>query len=75
MSQIVRFEGRGQTPQEWMALFPHMRDAGAGVLDLRGILAQAHRSGVRHYFLERDLAADPVQTLQTSYQALAALNP
>jgi sugar phosphate isomerase/epimerase len=74
MSQIVRFEGRGQTPQEWMALFPHMRDAGAGVLDLQGILAQAHQSGVRHYFLERDLAAEPVQTLQASYQALAAVD-
>jgi sugar phosphate isomerase/epimerase len=74
MSMIVRFEGRGQTPQEWIALFPHMRDAGAGVLDLPGILAQAHRSGVQHYFLERDLAADPVQTLQASYRALAAID-
>ena len=74
MSEIVRFSGRGQTPQEWIALFPQMRDAGAGVLDLPGILAQAHRSGVAHYFLERDLAADPAQTLQASYRALAAID-
>jgi sugar phosphate isomerase/epimerase len=74
MSAIVRFEGRGQTPQEWMALFPYMRDAGAGVLDLPRILVEAERSGVKHFFLERDLAADPVQTLQASYRALAAVD-
>jgi sugar phosphate isomerase/epimerase len=70
MSEMVRFSGRGQTPQEWIALFPYMRDAGAGVLDLPGILAQAQQSGVKHFLLERDLAADPLQTLQASYQAL-----
>ncbi|HWQ15613.1 MAG TPA: sugar phosphate isomerase/epimerase [Roseiflexaceae bacterium] len=74
MSAIVRFTDRGQTPQEWMALFGHMRDAGAGVLDLARILAQADRSGVQHFFLERDLAPDPVQTLRASYQALAAID-
>jgi sugar phosphate isomerase/epimerase len=74
MDEIVRFPGRGQTPQEWMALFPHMRDAGAGVLDLPGILSAARRSGVKHFLLERDLAADPVQTLQTSYRALAGID-
>jgi sugar phosphate isomerase/epimerase len=74
MSEIVRFTGRGQTPQEWIALFPSMRDAGAGVLDLPLIMSQAHRSGVKHFFLERDLAADPLQTLQTSYRALAAVD-
>jgi sugar phosphate isomerase/epimerase len=74
MAEIVRFSGRGQTPQEWMALFPQMRDAGAGVLDLPGILAHAHRSGVQHFFLERDLAADPQQTLRGSYNHLAAID-
>lgn len=74
MHKIVRFAGRGQTPQEWMALFPEMRDAGAGVLDLPHILAQASRSGVQHFFLERDLATDPVQTLQASYRALTAID-
>jgi sugar phosphate isomerase/epimerase len=72
MSPIVHFTERGQTPQEWMALFPHMRDAGAGELDLPGILTQAERSGVEHFLLERDLAGDPVQTLQASYEALTA---
>lgn len=74
MNEIVRFTGRGQTAQEWISLFPHMRDAGAGVLDLPLIMSHAHRSGVKHFFLERDLAADPFQTLQASYRALAAID-
>jgi hypothetical protein len=51
-----------------------MRDAGAGVLNLPLIISQAHRSGVKHFFLERDLAADPLQTLQASYRALTTVN-
>jgi sugar phosphate isomerase/epimerase len=74
MSEPVRFAGRGQTPQEWIDLFPYMRDAGAGVLDLPLIVAQAHRSGVKHFLLERDLAADPVRTLEESYRVLAAID-
>ena len=74
MSEVVHFEGRGQTPQEWMALFPYMRDAGVGVLDLPRILLEAKRSGVKHFFLERDLSADPVQTLETSFRTLSAMD-
>lgn len=74
MSEVVHFKDRGQTPQEWMELFPYTRDAGAGVLDLQRILAAAHRAGVKHFFVERDLAAEPVQTLQASYLALKAID-
>ncbi|HMO59628.1 MAG TPA: sugar phosphate isomerase/epimerase [Roseiflexaceae bacterium] len=74
MSRIVRFAGRGQTPQEWMELFPEMRDAGDGVLDLQTILARAQQAGVQHFLLERDLAAEPLRTLQTSFKALAHQN-
>jgi sugar phosphate isomerase/epimerase len=73
MSTQVRFAGRGQTPQEWMELFPLMRDAGAGVLDLEELVVTGHRSGVQHFFLERDLAAEPAQTLETSYRSLSAI--
>jgi hypothetical protein len=73
MSEHVRFAGRGQTPQEWMELFPLMRDAGAGVLDLASFVTQGLKSGVQHFLLERDLAADPVQTLESSYRALATI--
>jgi sugar phosphate isomerase/epimerase len=73
MSKQVRFTGRGQTPQEWMELFPEMRDAGAGVLNLAEFVHAGQRSGVQHFFLERDLASDPHQTLTASYQALSAI--
>ncbi len=74
MSERVRFTGRGQTAQEWMELFPKMRDAGDGILDLQAILSYAARTGVEYFFLERDLAADPAQTLRTSYYALSAVD-
>jgi sugar phosphate isomerase/epimerase len=73
MSTQVRFAGRGQTPQEWMELFPLMRDAGAGVLDLEAFVVTGYRSGVQHFFLERDLAAEPFQTLEMSYRALSTI--
>ena len=73
MTKRVRFEGDGGDAQQWMALFPFIADAGSGVLDLPGILAQARKSDVQHFFVERDLAPNPVETLKKSYQYLAAL--
>jgi sugar phosphate isomerase/epimerase len=74
MSKVVRFAGRGQTPQEWMELFPEMRDAGAGVLNLQAMLKSAVQAGVQHFLLERDLAANPIETLTNSYRALSAID-
>jgi sugar phosphate isomerase/epimerase len=73
MSQPVRFAGDGGNPEQWMALFPYIAEAGDGVLDLTAILSQAVRSGAQHFLVERDLAPNPIETLQKSYQHLAAL--
>jgi sugar phosphate isomerase/epimerase len=73
MSQPVRFAGDGGNPEQWMALFPYIADAGDGVLDLTAILSQAVRSGAQHFLVERDLAPNPIETLRKSYQHLAAL--
>lgn len=73
MTEIVQFEGDGSTPMEWMPLFPYMADVGAGVLDLVSILSAAKRSGVDHYYLEKDMAADPEKTLRTSYDFLSTV--
>jgi sugar phosphate isomerase/epimerase len=73
MTKRVRFAGDGGDAQQWMALFPFIADAGSGVLDLPAILAQAKKSGVQHFFVERDLAPNPTETLKKSYQYLAAL--
>ena len=73
MVQRVPVPDDMNNPQAWMALFPHISDAGDGVLDLTAIIGQGLKSGVQHFLLERDLAPNPVETLQHSYQHLAGL--
>ena len=73
MTEPVRFAGDGGDPAQWIELFPYMADAGSGVLDLATILTHARKSGVEHYYLERDLAADADTTLESSYHYLSSL--
>lgn len=73
MTERVSFAGTGGKPEEWIGLFGKMADAGAGVLDLKSIFAAAHQSGVDHFFLERDMAADPENTLESSFAHLKTL--
>lgn len=73
MKERVRFSGDGGDAAQWMELFPHMTTAGSGVLDLPSILEHARASGVRHLFVEQDLAANPAEELQQSYRYLASL--
>jgi len=51
-----------------------MTDAGSGVLDLPAILSEAKKSGVEHFFVERDLAANPDESLRRSYRFLSSLD-
>jgi sugar phosphate isomerase/epimerase len=74
MKQRVRFKGDGGDPAQWMELFPYMTEAGSGVLDLPAILASAKRSGVEHFFVEQDLAANPDESLRKSYRFLSSLD-
>ena len=73
MAELVRFEGNGDNPNEWMELFPFIASVGAGVLDIAAIVGEAKASGVEHFYVERDLAPDPMDMLQTSYDYLASL--
>lgn len=73
MSKPVRFSGDGGDSSQWIALFPFMTTAGNGVLDLPRILAQAKRSGVAHFLVEQDNAADPPAALGASIRYLRAL--
>lgn len=50
-----------------------MVDVGAGVIDFAGIFARAEQAGIRHYFVEHDNPADPMESVRRSHQALAAL--
>jgi hypothetical protein len=39
-------------------------DPGQGVFDVKAIINEAVKSGVKHFFVERDLARDAVTTLK-----------
>jgi sugar phosphate isomerase/epimerase len=73
MAKEVRFSGDGGDPQQWMELFPHLTDAGSGVLDIKTIITHARRSGVEHFIVERDLAPNALDDLGKSYQYLSHL--
>ncbi len=74
MSELKTFAGDGGNMGEWMGLFPYLADAGAGVLDLEKILAAAKKTGVRHFFLEKDLTPEPEKALKNSISHLSDLN-
>jgi sugar phosphate isomerase/epimerase len=64
MKQQARFSGDGSNPQQWIELFPHITDAGSGVLNLREILAAAKAAGVDHFILENDVMTNPEDSLK-----------
>lgn len=72
-TEKVRFSGDGSTPDQWIPLFPKMADPGTGVFDIAGILKQATKSGVEHFYLERDLTPTPEATLRNSFVNLKKL--
>lgn len=65
MKQQARFSGDGSNPQQWIELFPHITDAGSGVLDLKSILEAAQKSGVEHFILENDVMTKPEESLKS----------
>ena len=73
MKELVRFKGDGGNPAQWIELFPYITSVGNGVLDIKSILAQAQKSGVKHFFVEQDIAADPMVDLQRSVKFLEKL--
>jgi sugar phosphate isomerase/epimerase len=48
-------------------------EVGSGVLDFRGIFAHAAQAGIRHYFVEHDSPASPLESIRKSYQAMVGL--
>lgn len=73
MTKKVRFAGDGGNPSQWIELFPFMTSAGSGVLDLKSILTKAKESGVKHFYVEQDMVADPQVALKKSFDYLASL--
>ena len=50
-----------------------MADVGAGAIDWRAIFAQREQAGIRHYLVEHDEPADPLDSIRASYAYLSRL--
>lgn len=79
----------GHDPRNWFARFPgrfemvHVKDGrpngmamtevGNGTIDWKGIFARRKEAGIRHYFVEHDNPADPLDSIRQSVNYLKAL--
>ncbi|MFD0798984.1 sugar phosphate isomerase/epimerase family protein [Maribacter chungangensis] len=70
MKEKVRFSGDGGEPSQWIALFPYMTALGEGVLDIPSIISFAREKGVKHFYVEQDMAANPESELKKSFDYL-----
>ena len=52
----------------------HMTEVGSGTIDWKTIIATAEKTGVKHYFVERDNGSTPAfESLRISYAYLTKL--
>ena len=70
MKEKRQFSGDGGNSTQWIELFPYMTTAGDGVMDLRSIITQGQASGVKHFFVEQDMVANPDVALKRSIDYL-----
>lgn len=76
LDYFTRFPGRfSMTHLKDSAGAPdhEMRSVGSGSIDFPRIIAAADAAGVQHHFVEHDNPADPLASIQSSYEYLAAL--
>jgi sugar phosphate isomerase/epimerase len=66
----IRFSGDGGSVEQWLPLFGKMTDPGSGILEITAIIEAAKKSGVEHFYLERDLTPTPDTTLNNSFAYL-----
>jgi hypothetical protein len=50
-----------------------MTEVGTGSINFKRIFAESDKAGIRHYFVEHDQPADPIASITSSYNHLAAL--
>ena len=50
-----------------------MTEVGTGSIDFRRIFAEGDKAGIRHYFVEHDNPANPLESIRTSYNNLSSL--
>lgn len=65
------------TPVQYNEKVPKdtFKEVGSGVVDIKAILSEAPRAGVKHYIVEQDQTpGDPVESLAMSYRFLRGVN-
>ncbi|MBT3753859.1 MAG: sugar phosphate isomerase/epimerase [Flavobacteriaceae bacterium] len=72
MKENILFDGDGESFKEWIALFPNMTSCGKGVADIKGIINKAKEVGVKHFYVEQDMAQNPQIVLQESFDFLTS---
>ena len=73
MKEKQQFSEDEGDSNQWIERFPYMTIAGDGVMNLRAIIEQAKKSGVTHFFVEQDVAANPDVALKRSFDYVKAL--
>jgi sugar phosphate isomerase/epimerase len=64
----------GPPPVPFDQAIPNITDVGAAdIIDWKRIFAKSEQAGIRHYFVEHDQPASPLDSLRTSAQYLRAL--
>ena len=64
----------GPAPVPFEQAIPQITDVGSGdIIDWKRIFAQSEQAGIRHYFVEHDQPAAPLDSLQASARYLQAL--
>jgi sugar phosphate isomerase/epimerase len=64
---LVHVKDAGQLPEQAMA------DVGKGTIKWGDLFAHRKEAGIKHYFVERDDAPDPIASIKVSYEYLKAL--
>ncbi len=75
MKEKKQFSGDGGDPSQWIELFPYMTTAGDGVLDLKSIVDAGAQNGVKHFFIEQDMVANPEVALKRSIDYFKSVHP
>jgi hypothetical protein len=50
-----------------------LADVGSGAIDWKRLFAQSQKAVIKHYFVEHDEPADPLDSLRNSYKYLRDL--
>ena len=56
INEVVRFEKNSEDVRGWFSLFQAIAPCGCGDLNLKEIIKTAQKVGVKHFFVEQDIA-------------------